>query len=113
MNQNIHFHTPTYQSASYNPKTNRLYHQLLQSNYLNDHIYNSVENGSSPATIKFVMPPTLPRDDAVLVENDEFDESMIKSAKYNSPFRQLEGAKNSHQITQSLPSNYSILEIEN
>jgi hypothetical protein len=108
MNQNQYLHSPPLQSASYNTKINRLYQQLLQSNYLGDHIYNNVENESTPAIIKFISPPTLPKDDVLLNDIDNYDEQMLRSAKYNSLFRQFEG-KNSHQITQSLPSNYSIL----
>jgi hypothetical protein len=113
MNQNIYQNSPTYQSSSYNTKTNRLYQQLLQNNYLSDHIYNPAENGTSPATIKFSIPPSLPRGDLVYNEIDDFDEIKLNSVKYNTLLRQFEGTKNSHQITQSLPSNYSIIEIEN
>jgi len=109
MNQNQYTHSPPLQPASYNTKINRLYQQILQSNYLSDHIYNAAENESTPATIKFVSPPTLPKNDVLLNDIDDYDDQMLKSAKYNSLFRQFDGAKNSHQITQSLPSNYSIL----
>lgn len=44
----------TYQPPSYNTKANRLYHQLLQSNFLNDHLYNPSNSNNSPAAIKFV-----------------------------------------------------------
>jgi len=102
-------HSPPLPSSSYNTKINRLYQQLLQSNYLNDHIYNTAENESTPATIKFVSPPSLSKDDVLLNDIDDYDDQMLRSAKYNSLFRQFDGAKNSHQITQSLPSNYSII----
>ena len=68
MNQNTLPHSPSYQSSGYNSKNTRLYHQLLQSNYLSDHIYNPSANSCPPAAIRFVPPPLLPKYEAAVVE---------------------------------------------
>ncbi len=111
MNQYTFPHSPTYQSQPYHSKNNRLYHQLLQSNYLSDHIYNPSTNTSSPAAIKFIAPPLLPKYESSVVEMSEKEDLLMRSPKYMSPYKAADGTKHSLQITQSLTSNYSIIEI--
>ena len=105
--------SPTYQSASHSSKNNRLHNQLLQSNYLSDHIYNSSTNASSSAAIKFVAPLTLPQYKPNLIGARQTNDPLTKSPRWNSVFKSADGTKNSNQMTLSFPSNYSIVEIEN
>ncbi len=107
MSQNSFPHSPTYQSPSHPSKTSRLYQQLLQNNYLNDHIYHP----NTPATIKFASPATIKFNTPNYQDstgNSDRDIENYSSSKYPNPFKTFESGKMSHQITQSLPSNYSI-----
>ena len=96
--------------TSHNPlfqKNNRLYQQLLGSNYLQDQLHSS----DAPATIKFTAPnpPVFQRSPLP----SETDEGPFRAPKYANPLRAVENSKNSHHFTQSLGSNYSIIEMEN
>lgn len=57
MSQLSQQNSPTYQSTPPN-KGNRLYQQLLNNNYLHDHLYSPSHD--QPASIKFTNPSSLP-----------------------------------------------------
>ena len=108
MSQSTHPNSPTYQQGS-PQKAGRLYQQLMTNNYLHDHIYRPSQE--QPASIKFSNSGSgsYPK----VSSATEQEEMHSKSARYQNPFKTFESAKNSHQITQSLGSNYSIIEMDN
>jgi hypothetical protein len=99
-------------SQTHHAKNNRLYQHLLTSNYLHDHIYHHATEYHHPASIKFAHINNnkypLP------FEPTEKEDKNIQASKNNNLFKSFESiAKTSHQATQSLGSNYSIIEMEN
>ena len=108
MSQSSHPNSPTYQQPS-SHKAGRLYQQLLTNNYLHDHLYKPSQD--QPASIKFANAAANNYPKAS--HGTEQEEMHSKSARYQNPFKTFESAKNSHQITQSLGSNYSIIEMDN
>lgn len=109
----------SYQSASAQPtytqphhhKNSRLYQQLLTSNYLHDHIYHPQEH-NHPASIKFASP--LNNHKLLPTFATEKEDKNTHSPRYSNLLKSFESvAKTSHQATQSLGSNYSIIEMEN
>jgi len=57
MSQLSNSNSASYQSTAPS-KSNRLYQQLLNNNYLHDHLYSPSHD--QPASIKFTNPPSLP-----------------------------------------------------
>ena len=61
MNQYQQPHSPTYQHHQLFSKNNRLYQQLVQEDYLNDHIYQQSKQKAPHANhIKFNNVPSYP-----------------------------------------------------
>jgi hypothetical protein len=91
-------------------KNNRLYQQLLASNYLHDHLYTPIQEQS--AAIKFTnsSPQSQYPDGAGIGVAEEVP---FRTPKYVHSARTTEGVRISHHATQSLGSTYSIIEMDN
>jgi len=105
MHSNLRQASPTSHSQLFQ-KNNKLYQQLIGNNYLQDRLHTS----EAPAAIKFASPSQPLQKPPCLYDQEE---GPFRTPKYGSLVRSIETTKNSHHITQSLGSNYSIIEMEN